>query len=193
MQVKARSRVARSGMEANKLTCAPAAHSHLSPKKMTLVSSRSTPSPLSLRISLYEYRSIFRLTEGTGEVEIIRSILGSTKPEADISIDEYITACYGTTEYPEDMTGIRLTLTNTNKTESVDYAYKCRESELENVHCAEAVIPQVDSALSMRTDESAVGYFREGFSFSPMYTLGIKKTVKAKGELRTWLKVAKAS
>jgi hypothetical protein len=80
-----------------------------------------------------------------------------------------------------------------NKTESIEYAYRCRESELDNVHSAEAVIPQIDTHLSMRTDEAAIGYFREGFSFSPMYTLGIKKTIKAKGELRTWLKVAKAS
>ena len=64
---------------------------------------------------------------------------------------------------------------------------------MENVQSVEAVIPQVDTRLSMRTDDPATGYFREGFSFSPMYTLGIKKTVKAKGELRTWLKVAKAS
>jgi len=137
------------------------------------------------------------LTEGSGEVEIIRRILDSTDPEAELSIDEYITACYGTTEYPEDMTGIRLTLTNTHKTESINYAYQCREAESENIHCVEALIPQVNSLLSMRTDASedasAVGYFREGFSFSPMYTLGIKKNVKAKGELHTWLRVAKAS
>jgi hypothetical protein len=138
-------------------------------------------------------KTIFRLTEGSGEVEIIRKIVDSTDPEADLSIDEYITACYGTTEYPEDMTGIRLNLTNMDKTKSIEYAYLCRESELENVHRAEAAIPQVDTLLSMRTNESAVGYFREGFSFSPMYTLGIRKIVKAKGELRTWLKVAKAS
>jgi len=138
-------------------------------------------------------QSIFRLTEDTGEVEIVRKILDSTKPEVEIFIDEYVTACYGTNEYPEDMTGIRLSLKNGNKTETIDYNYQCRESELENVHCAEAVIPQVDSALSMRADGEALGYFREGFSFSPMYTLGIKKTVKVKGELRTWLKVAKAS
>ncbi len=143
---------------------------------------------LSIRV-----QSIFRLTEGTGEVEIIRRIIDSTEPDAEISIDEYITACYGTTEYPEDMTGIRLSLKNGNTSESIDYAYQCRELELENIHCVEAVIPQVDSHLSMRTDASAVGYFREGFSFSPMVTLGIKKTVKAKGKLRTWLKVAKAS
>ena len=144
-----------------------------------------------------QVQTVFRLTEGTGEVEIVRRILDSTDPEAELSVDEYITACYGTTEYPEDMTGIRLTLTNTDKIESIDYAYQCRESELENVHCVEALIPQVDSRLSIRTDASsdasAIGYFREGFSFSPMYTLGIRKTIKAKGELRTWLKVAKAS
>jgi hypothetical protein len=140
-----------------------------------------------------QVQSIFRLTEATGEVEIIRNIVASTNPEGDITIDEYITACYGTTEYPEDMTNIRLSLTSAEAVKTVDYAYQCREAEIENVQCAEALIPQVDTRLSMRTDAVAAGYFREGFSFSPMYTLGIRKTVKAKGELRTWLKVAKAS
>ncbi len=138
-------------------------------------------------------QSIFRLTEGSGEVEIIRRILDSTNPDAVFSIDEYITACYGTTEYPEDLTGVRLTLVAADKTESIEYAYRCREAEAENVQFVEAIIPPVDTRLTMRADGPAAGYFREGFSFSPMYTLGIKKTVKAKGELRTWLKVAKAS
>jgi hypothetical protein len=154
-----------------------------------------TLDPVTIEFADFSVRvqSIFHIAEGTGEVEIIRRIIDSTKPEAELSIDEYITACYGTTEYPEDMTGIRLILANTNKTESIDYAYQCRESEMEDVHCAEAIIPQVDTQISMRTDISATGYFREGFSFSPMFTLGIKKTIQAKGELRTWLKVAKAS
>ncbi|MCX6034802.1 MAG: hypothetical protein NTV38_07480 [Chloroflexi bacterium] len=154
-----------------------------------------TLDPVTIEFEGFSVRvqSIFRLTEGSGEVEIIRRILDSTLPEADISIDEYITACYGTTEYPEDMTGIRLSLIGADKTESIEYAYQCREAKLENVHSAEALIPQVDTRLSMRADTPAAGYFREGFSFSPMFTLGIQKTVKAKGELRTWLKVAKAS
>ena len=79
-----------------------------------------------------------------------------------------------------------------DKTESIEYAYQCREAEIENIESVEALILQVDTRLSMHTDDSAAGYFREGFAFSPMYTLGIKKTIKAKGELRTWLKVAKA-
>ena len=139
-------------------------------------------------------QSVFRISEGTGEIEIIRRIIESTNLEADISIDEYITACYGTTEYAEDLAGVRLTVEGRSESESITYAYQCREAQVTAVRLAEAVLPQVDTRLSMRTQSmDADGYFREGFAFSPMYTLGIKKTFKGKGELRTWLKVEKAS
>jgi hypothetical protein len=139
-------------------------------------------------------QSIFRLAEGTGEIEIVRRILKTTDPTAEVSIDEYATACYGTTEYPEDLTGVRLTLKGRSGTESIDYAYQCRDADVDEVELAEALIPQVDTRLSMRADSAeASGYLREGMAFSPMYTLGIKKTVRGTGELRTWLKVEKAS
>ena len=139
-------------------------------------------------------QSIFRLSEGSGEIEIVRKIVNTTDPHAEVMIDEYITACYGTTEYSEDLTGVTLTLKGAVGTESIDYAYQCREAQVAGIVLAEAVVPQVDTRLTMRTDTSeAAGYFREGFAFSPMYTIGIKKTVKGKGELRTWLKVEKAS
>jgi hypothetical protein len=56
-------------------------------------------------------------------------------------------------------------------------------------------VPQVDTKLSMRgcRRRRRGGYFREGMAFSPMYTLGIKKSSRALGSLRTWLKVEKAS
>ena len=139
-------------------------------------------------------QSIFRLVEGTGEIEIIRKIIDTTDPGAEITIDEYITGCYGTTEYPEDLTGIRLLLQGKSGKKFIDYAYKCREEEMSGITAAEALIPQVDTRLTMRTDtDLATGYFREGFAFSPMYTIGIKSTFKGKGELRTWLRVEKAS
>jgi len=139
-------------------------------------------------------QSIFRLIEGTGEIEIVRRIIDTTNPDAEIIADEYITACYGTTEYPEDLAGIKLTLKGSSGTESINYAYKCREAEIPNIITSEAIIPQVDTRLTMRTDaDNAIGYFREGFAFSPMYTIGIKNTIKGKGELRTWAKVEKAS
>jgi hypothetical protein len=139
-------------------------------------------------------QSIFRMSEGTGEVEIIRKIIDASDLQHDIIVDEYITACYGTTEYPEDLTGVTLTLRGKTGTKMIDYAYQCRQEELGDIFVAEAVIPQVDTRLSMRTNlNGTTGYFREGFAFSPMYTLGIRKIIHGKGELRTWLKVEKAS
>ena len=139
-------------------------------------------------------QSVFRITEGTGEIEIIRRILNTTDQEAEITIDEYLTACYGTTEYSEDLTEVKLTLKGASGTKTIDYAYKCREAQVSGIILAEALVPQVDTRITMRADtDKAIGYFREGFAFSPMYTIGIKKTIREKGELRTWLKVEKAS
>ena len=139
-------------------------------------------------------QTTFRMIEDTGEIEIIRTVLSTTDPQAEITIDEYITACYGTTEYPEDLTGVRLTVMGSSEEESIEYAYKCRQAQVAGVTLAEAVVPQVDTRLTMRTDTGdASGYFREGFAFSPMYTLGIKKAITGTGELRTWLRVEKAT
>jgi hypothetical protein len=139
-------------------------------------------------------QSVFRIEEGSGEIEIVRRIVASSSPDAEVSIDEYATACYGTTEYPEDLSGVRLTLRGASGSESIEYEYKCRDAVVAGIESAEALVPQVDTRLSMRPDgKDADGYFREGFAFSPMYTIGITKIVKGTGELRTWLKVEKAS
>ena len=121
-------------------------------------------------------QSIFRLTEGSGEIEIVRRIVRSTDPAAEVAIDEYITACYGTTEYPEDLTGVRLTLKGKSGSESIEYAYRCREAAVEGVESAEASCPRwTRSSRCARTRRDATGYFREGIAFSPMYTIGIRE------------------
>jgi hypothetical protein len=139
-------------------------------------------------------QSVFRFAEGSGEIEIVRQVLDTTDPEVEVTIDEYLTGCYGTTEYPEDLTGVRLTLEGASGTETINYAYQCREAEMPGIALAEALVPQVDTRLTMRAEgDQAAGYFREGFAFSPMYTIGIQKTITGKGTLRTWLKVEKAT
>jgi hypothetical protein len=156
----------------------------------------ATLDPVDIEFTNFTIRvqSVFAFSEGTGEIEIVRRIIGTTDPEAEVTIDEYITACYGTTEYPEDLSGVRLTLHGASGTETIEYAYQCREAEVSGITLAEALVPQVDTRLTMHTDtDGASGYYREGFAFSPMYTIGMKKTVKGEGELRTWLKVEKAS
>lgn len=139
-------------------------------------------------------QSVFCFVEGSGEIEIVRRVLDTTDPQAEVTLDEYLTGCYGTNEYPEDLTGVKLTLLGRAAAESIDYAYRCREAEVPDIELAEALVPQVDTRLTIRADGAgAAGYFREGFAFSPMYTIGIKKTIKGKGALRTWLKVEKAT
>ena len=49
----------------------------------------------------------FIFSEGSSEIKISRIITDMSNPDAKVHINEY-TACYGTTEYPEDMNGIVL-------------------------------------------------------------------------------------
>jgi len=113
-------------------------------------------------------QSVFSFAEGSGEIEIVRQVLDTTDPEAEVVINDYLTGCYGTTEYAEDLTGVKLTLVGRSGTESIDYAYQCREAQLPGIEMAEALVPQVDTRLTIRADGAdAAGYFREGFAFSP--------------------------
>ena len=114
-----------------------------------------------------------------------------SNPEAEVEINEYMVACYGTTEYPEDMTGITLTAKG-ETTESIDYGYKCREAVVAGAREVSAVIPAIETKVSMTTDDDAEGYIREGYAFSPMFTLGYKKTVSDKEVFSTWLNLEKA-
>ena len=50
-------------------------------------------------------------------------------PDAEVTIDEYMVACYGTTEYPEDMTSVVLKCEGADE-KTIHYAYKCRSEVL---------------------------------------------------------------
>ena len=129
--------------------------------------------------------------EGSGRIRYDRALLSADDPDAEVEIDEYMVACYGTTEYPEDMTGITLTLEENGKPEEVvHYEYKDRKIARSGA-CAAAVIPAIGTRVSMEAD-GAEGYIREGHAFSPMFTLGQKKSIKAGEVFTTWLSLEKA-
>ncbi len=139
-------------------------------------------------------QSIFKFKQGSCEIEIIRRIIDTSDSGAEILVDEYLTGCYGTTEYPEDLSGVRLICVGENETKEIKYEYKCREKKVDSVSLLEAIIPQVDTRLTMRAEsKGSLGYIREGFAFSPMFTLGIQRKLTIDEELITWLKVEKAS
>ena len=130
--------------------------------------------------------------EGSSNIRIERNILEMSNPEAKVELNEYMVACYGTTEYPEDMTGITLKCEGAQEKE-ISYEYKCREAELAGADAVSAVIPAIETRVSMTSsDREAVGYVREGYAFSPMFTLGYTKTISDKEVFATWLNLEKA-
>jgi len=136
-------------------------------------------------------RIIFR--EGSGEIKYERTITRMSDPEAVVEIQEYMVACYGTTEYPEDMTAITLTLRGADSVKEISYNYKCREEEMRGAIAAEAVIPPIETKVSMYSDRvDSIGFVKEGYAFSPMFTLGFKTMMKEKEVFATWLKLEKA-
>ncbi|HEY8462700.1 MAG TPA: hypothetical protein VIM29_01505 [Bacillota bacterium] len=138
--------------------------------------------------------STFTFTEGTGEIKISRKITSMSKPGAEVHLNEYITACYGTTEYPEDLSGIILKCTGAEGVKELDYQYKCREESMSGVTKLEALVPQVETKIEVfPVGDQVDGYIREGYAFSPMYTLGLTKNLKENEELVTCLKVVKAN
>lgn len=130
--------------------------------------------------------------EGSGTIRIERKILEMSNPDAEVEINEYMVACYGTTEYPEDMSGIVLRCEGEDAKEIV-YEYKCREESLADAKAVSAVIGAIETKVSMEASEGAEGYIREGYAFSPMFTLGYKKKVSDKEVFTTWLKLEKAN
>ncbi|WP_343250132.1 hypothetical protein [Diplocloster hominis] len=142
-------------------------------------------------------QTTFYFAEGSSEIRIRREILKMSNPDAEVEIQEYFTGCYGTTEYPEDMTGIVLSVTGagatgTGEEQSIRYAYKCREAKVKHAQKAEVLIPNINTRACVGADEDVTGYIREGYAFSPMYTLGLRKMMKDGEVLHSWLRVEKA-
>jgi hypothetical protein len=142
----------------------------------------------------FKVASIFTFTEESGEIKISRIITEMSNPDAKVLANEYMTACYGTTEYSEDMTGIILTLNSASGKKEIEYNYKCREESATDAKNVEAIVPQVNTKVSMiPLSENMEGIIREGYAFSPMFTLSLTKELSNGEELITWLKLEKAN
>lgn len=131
--------------------------------------------------------------EGSSAIKIERKILEMSDPNAEVELNEYMVACYGTTEYPEDMTCITLNAKNATASETIEYAYKCRDAAVEAATEVSAVIPAIETRVSMTADGKATGYIKEGYAFSPMFTLGYTTKLKDQEVFATWLNLEKAN
>lgn len=136
-------------------------------------------------------QTVITFEEGSSRIDYRREILEISDANEKLDIHEYITACYGTTEYPEDMSEIVLTAEGNEGLKTINYAYKNRTEEVTGVKSLTAVIPPIETKVSFGSCEDAEGYITEGYAFSPMFTLGVKKSL-GKGEVLTsWLSLQK--
>ena len=138
-------------------------------------------------------QTVITFEEGSSRIDYRREVLEISDTNEKLDITEYITACYGTTEYPEDMTEIVLTAEGREGVKTIPYAYKNRSEEVTGVKRLHAVIPPIETGVTFGCNEEADGYITEGYAFSPMFTLGIRKPL-GKGEVLTsWLSLQKES
>lgn len=123
---------------------------------------------------------------GTGNVVFEREILNDLHGET-VTVEEYFTGAFGTTEYQADMTNVTLGVDG----DSMKYAYLGRKITKQNAKIAFVQIPEVETKISVfgDNDESTV---EEGIAFSPVYHLSLSKNI-SKGVVKTWLNLQKAN
>ena len=64
---------------------------------------------------------------------------------------------------------------------------------MENAAAVTAVVQPIETKVSMTQTGGGMGYIREGYAFSPMFTLGYKKKVTDKEVYATWLRLEKTN
>ncbi len=183
-------KICHNGEEVDLCLCRTKAHFSQDGKKRMLT---LDPVEIEFRDCTVTIESVITFEEGSSNIRIDRNILSVSDPDAEITINEYMVGCYGTTEYTEDMSSLTLKLEGTEVTE-IPYEYKCREAYLEGADKASCKVPPIDTLVSMTCEgRNKTGYIREGYAFSPMFTIGYTGSIKDKEVFTTWLNLEKAN
>lgn len=151
-------------------------------------------------------QSVITFAEGSSNIRIDRKILSIGRPmtaptedapsveaiheSPEITIREYMVGCYGTTEYTEDMSSLTLSVDE----EILPYEYKCRELSAPGAEEVACTLPPIKTRVSMQANgRNKIGFVREGYAFSPMFTLGYERNLKEGEVFTTWLNLERAN
>ena len=138
-------------------------------------------------------QTVITFEKGSSAVKYERKILKMSDPDAEVTINEYMVGCYGTTEYTEDMSSLTLGVDAGDESAVILYQYRCREAATPGADRVWCRIPPIKTEVSMRAaGRDARGFVREGYAFSPMFTLGYEGTLKDKEVFSTWLRLERA-
>lgn len=134
-------------------------------------------------------QTVYRFS-GKGSIIITRRILEKSEEDARVKLTEYVKGCYGFTEYPENMKGIRLSL---DGGQTLDYVYGDKHIATKEGRWVRASIPQITtevilSALSEKPDCVEIA---DGTLFSPFYTMKLSYVLADRKEVKSCLTVKK--
>ena len=148
---------------------------------------RLTANPVTVTVGGLDVtvQSVFTFPDGEGELIVERRILNDLGGEK-ITVEEYMTGGFGTTEYQADMTDLTLGVDG----EEMTYSYHGRRIERKG-DVAHVTIPAVDTRVELGGDADTLAV-EEGIAFSPVYHLALKKTI-SKGAVTSWLRLRKAN
>ena len=105
-----------------------------------------------------------------GKIEITRKLLSA----AEVNLTEYVKACYGFIEYPENMKGITFL---TDGDVAADYAYNSKAYNAK--HSVSAIIPQINTEISLEdaNKKAEMAEIVDGHLFSPFFTMKLKYNI----------------
>lgn len=133
-------------------------------------------------------QTVITFTEGSSAIKTERKVLEMSNPSADVTINEYMVGCYGTTEYTEDMSSLTLRIDKAEDTKTLPYEYKCRDMAVDGADKVSCTVPPIKTLVSMTCEgREKSGYVKEGYAFSPMFTLGYTGKLCDKEVFGTWL------
>lgn len=107
--------------------------------------------------------------EPDGKIVFDRKIIDCSEKDVVFTATEYVKGCYGTTEYPEEMAGIELSVDG----KSMIFNYEGRYLESDKATVTSAYIPALDTEISLVAKDGnfVSGAVEEGYLFNPYYTL----------------------
>lgn len=131
--------------------------------------------------------------DDSGSILLEREVIGLSDPTAELAITEWFGGCFGTTEYPEDLRGVRLHAEDADGGEiaALDFNYSSAESVVASPTVVCAKVPQAGVEVRLHTETPAhEGKLSDGWLFSPYYNLRISQKVHPHQPSRTWLTLA---
>jgi hypothetical protein len=151
--------------------------------------------PIKIEIADLKFKLLSKYTfNNDNRIMIERKIEDLSEPDAEVELIEFHRGCWGTTQYPEDMRGIKLGIKagRDKNEELISYNYQSRRLEKKNPGELSAGIAQVQSKITLEAINIVdKGFVEEGYLFRPFYTLKLKKTLKEGDRLNSCLKIEK--